>query len=413
VAPAASADVPDQQAVRLVLLAPGVEHKAGAEASRAMEAAGDFLNNRGKAPRLHRNMVVFLAADVDYMTRLKQDMRSLMAWRVAKADAKQLHLDEAQKDEVDENIKKLAKTVGERVQEAYRHLLVPTQSGSAPVSWAQKTVSGLGIVAKAAKGLQEDALLTGALNAKVLLHEMDSHGLWRDRDDLAVGDLWDDFTRYLYMFRLESYDVLREGIKAGVLAGGYFAYADGKDEAGRYENLCLGSERGYLSVTKEGLLVRLDAAKGQIEREEAEKARQAAPQGPLPLRGGDGGDRLGQAGSVVGEGREGAGGARAGGGGLGGAAGGRGTAPRPEPQPPEKKNTHFYGSVRLEPSKIGAAAGDINANVLQYLGQLPGVSMEVTLDIKADIPEGAPADVARTVSENCKALKFTSAEFED
>ena len=45
-------------------------------------------------------------------------------------------------------------------------------------------------------------------------------------------------------------------------------------------------------------------------------------------------------------------------------------------------------------------------------GQI-GARVKVTLEIEAQLPEGAPGNVVRTVSENARTLKFKSAGFED
>jgi hypothetical protein len=39
-------------------------------------------------------------------------------------------------------------------------------------------------------------------------------------------------------------------------------------------------------------------------------------------------------------------------------------------------------------------------------------TVKVTLEIDAEIPSGAPDQVVRTVTENCRTLKFTSQGFE-
>jgi hypothetical protein len=41
-----------------------------------------------------------------------------------------------------------------------------------------------------------------------------------------------------------------------------------------------------------------------------------------------------------------------------------------------------------------------------------GPSVKVTLEIEAEIPSGAPDQVVRTVTENCRTLKFSSQGFE-
>jgi hypothetical protein len=38
--------------------------------------------------------------------------------------------------------------------------------------------------------------------------------------------------------------------------------------------------------------------------------------------------------------------------------------------------------------------------------------VKITLEVEAEIPEGIPDDVARTVMENCRTLKFLHQSFE-
>jgi hypothetical protein len=39
--------------------------------------------------------------------------------------------------------------------------------------------------------------------------------------------------------------------------------------------------------------------------------------------------------------------------------------------------------------------------------------VQITLEIRAEIPAGAPAAVVRTVTENCRTLGFEPAGFEE
>ncbi|MFO8039417.1 MAG: hypothetical protein R6U67_08195 [Sodalinema sp.] len=50
--------------------------------------------------------------------------------------------------------------------------------------------------------------------------------------------------------------------------------------------------------------------------------------------------------------------------------------------------------------------GQVADEVIQHLTSLNNAKIRITLEIDADIPEGIPEDVARTVLENCKTLKF-------
>jgi hypothetical protein len=51
--------------------------------------------------------------------------------------------------------------------------------------------------------------------------------------------------------------------------------------------------------------------------------------------------------------------------------------------------------------------------VVQHLVKLNRAQVEVHLEIHPQIPDGAPDDVVRTVTENCCTLKFTSHGFDE
>ena len=51
--------------------------------------------------------------------------------------------------------------------------------------------------------------------------------------------------------------------------------------------------------------------------------------------------------------------------------------------------------------------------VAQHLSGLLGARVEITMEIHAELPEGAPEQVVRTVTENCRTLKFTNYGFEE
>ena len=50
--------------------------------------------------------------------------------------------------------------------------------------------------------------------------------------------------------------------------------------------------------------------------------------------------------------------------------------------------------------------------MVQHLALLPDANVEVVLEIQAEVPNGAPENVVRTVTENCRTLKFDSQGFE-
>jgi hypothetical protein len=174
---------------------------------------------------------------------------------------------------------------------------------------------------------------------------------------------------------------LEEAIHVGIKNGDFFGYADGIDETGRFQGLCLG-DKGYPNITPEGLLVKLDIAKNQIEKDaDKQKSiqnRQSGNDGSLFPD-----DDINQANDKTGSLEE------------------------------KKHNTRFYAGITVDHQKLGTTAGQIKTEILQHFVELSGVSISVSLDIQVTIPNGTPPDIVRIVNENCDALNIKGAEFRD
>ncbi|MBD3647474.1 MAG: AAA+ family ATPase, partial [Pseudomonadales bacterium] len=96
---------------------------------------------------------------------------------------------------------------------------------------------------------------------------------------------------------------------------------------------------------------------------------------------------------------------------------GEGTSPEPDDDrgdatPGSDLPTRFYGTVELDASRVGRDAGRIAEEVIAHLQGLVGAKVRVTLEIEANIPNGAPENVVRIVTENGRELKFRSQGFE-
>ena len=90
-----------------------------------------------------------------------------------------------------------------------------------------------------------------------------------------------------------------------------------------------------------------------------------------------------------------------------------GPQPGPEPTPAaDSQPTRFHGSVSLDATRAGRDASRIADEVITHLAGLVRANVTVTLEIAAEIPDGAPDHVVRTVTENSRTLKFNSHGFE-
>jgi predicted AAA+ superfamily ATPase len=374
--PGGSADVPDDTDARLVVL--GIDTPYSKEADNAAEvAARGILESRGNAPRLFRNTLVFLAADKQRLDALDESLRKLLAWEsiLAEKDALDLRLHQIKQAET--LLKAAEGAVMAQLPEAWQWLLVPGQATpqQTGITWEAMRLAGSDPLAvRAGKKLRPDHLLA-SLAGSMLRLELDRIPLWRG-DHVAVKQLAEDFARYLYLPRLKDSSVLltaiADGVKLLTWSHDSFAYADAWDEAaGRYQGLRGGTMMLLADAHSPGLLVKPEVARRQLDQE------RETPTPPLPGTAAQPGE--------------------------GGAAEGEGASPAPAASAKLKR---FHGTVTLDPARVGRDAGKIAEEVIAHLVGLVGAEVIVTLDVEAQLPEGAPDNVVRTVTENSRTLKI-------
>ncbi|HEY9609625.1 MAG TPA: hypothetical protein V6C93_09685, partial [Allocoleopsis sp.] len=181
---------------------------------------------------------------------------------------------------------------------------------------------------------------------------------------------------------------VQEGV-AAVLWTENFAYADGWDETKqRYLGLKAG-EHITATLSGQSLLVKPDVAQRQREADaELERQRQE--------------ELVGTGGSTAVKTTTGSYDTST-------ATGSSSTTVTPPP----KKLQRFYGSVELDPLRVTRDTGLVADEVLQHLTSLLGAEVKVTLEISVEVPDGVPEHVVRTVTENCRTLKFKNQAFEE
>jgi predicted AAA+ superfamily ATPase len=382
--PQSGQDVPDDTDARLVVLT--IDHPYAKEVGTPAEvAAKTIFESRGTAPRLYRNALTFLAADKSRLQDLLDAVRRFLAWESILAERETLNLTLQQVKQAETQRDAADGAVTARVPETYQWLLVPVQnSPQAQVEWQAVRLSGQdALAARASKKLRSDELLVTGFAPTRLRMELDRIPLWRG-DHVEIRQLVDDFARYLYLPRLRDSEVLlgavRDGLGLLVWTKDSFAYADSFDEAaGRYRGLRCGQ---LVNVTKDnmtGLLVRPDRATKQQEEDVA------------PVPGAHGGATPGGGGTVT-------------------SPGSIGTEPQGSPIAARPKR--YYGTVVLDSARVGRDASRVADEVISHLAGLVGANVKVTLEIEAQLPDGASEQVVRTVTENGRTLKFTSHGFE-
>lgn len=387
ICPASSADVPDEQEMRLVVLPPRMPHRRNRQDTHALAAAIDILNQRGNSPRQYANMFVFAAPDEDLVAGLEQETRRYLAWHSIMDDAEALNLDAHQRKQAGESLERSTETVDLRIHEAYGWLIVPTQDGTNPLNWEAIRIAGSGesFILKASKKLKSDQHLITRWSPALLRMELDKW-LWKDANHLSVKKLWDYLTRYVYLPRLQDVNVLVEAIKEGVARPDYFGYAARVKEDGQYQGLSLGvSATVYFDDAS--VLVKPDVAQQQLQAETRATrplvpVESTHPQSTEPRRLANGG-------------------------------------PAPDttavstPATARPVLRRFHGVVRLDETRLARDASRIAEEIIQHLTTQFGAEVEITLEVHARLPAGAPDNVVRTVSENARTLKFEGFGFEE
>lgn len=387
IAPADSSNVEDDQACRLVILAPKAPYTKANGSSPAQVAAQEILDRRGNSPRQYKNMLAFLAPDRERLRELEQAVRDWMAWESIWQERESLNLDAVQTRLVEQNAKKADETIQTRIGETYCHLLTPSQEGTGPIEWTRTRLQGQeSIVVRAAKKMRSEEHLILTWSAALLRRELD-RWLWKDQPHLSVKQLWEYLCKYLYLPRLKDDGVLLDAIRQGVSSliwQDFFAYASSVDEAsGRYLGLVAG-QIPHVTLDSASVLVKPDVAAAQIAKESAPIA-ESYTQRPTPAGEFDIKETLVDVGTPV-------------------------ITSTPKPA----KITRFHGAVTLDATRVGRDAGRIADEVISHLTGLPGnVKASITLEINVEVPDGIPEDKVRIVSENCNTLKFKGQGFEE
>ena len=377
VCPDSSMDVSDEQDVGLVILKYRQTYKSNNPKDNAIQAAENILNTRGTAPRIYRNMLAFIAPDQNMMSALCEEVKRFLAWKSIKEDSIDLNLDAAQNRETESSLSRSNQIVDARILETYCHLLVPyidREIDLKTIIWDEISIRGGtdSIVTKAARKMQQNEQLITQWAPALLNMQLDNL-LWRDKNDINVGELWKLLCTYCYLPRLASFDVLQTAIQNGVNTDDYFAYADGIAD-GKYIALKYNQYVGF--IDRSGYLVKQVAALKQKATEAQEKPVvlpvDYPPVQPVPKT----------------------------------------DVPTP-PQPEQPQNRHFAMTATLDTTRVIKNIGNLMDEVISHLMQVEGANVEIKLLVEATMPDGTPVTTVRTVTENCKTLHVEDFGFDE
>ncbi len=380
ICPDSSMDVSDDQDVGLVVLNTHQVFKSVKDSDLAVQAASDILNTRGLSPRIYRNMLAFIAPDYNNAASLREAVKMYLAWASVRQDSEDLNLDAAQVREAQNNVSRWDRTVTDRIQETYCHLLVPyidREIDLKTVIWDELNIRSTGtdsIVTRAARKMQQNEQLITQWAPALLTMQLDDL-LWRDANEINVGELWKMLCTYCYLPRLANFDVLQQAIQVGVNSEDYFAYAEGMGD-GRYKGLKYNQYAGF--IDRSGYLVKPLAA---LKQKAQENQQQPQP-GPGPIPGPVSGPVSGP-------------------------------VPNPIDPPAGPTNTRFSMATTLDSTRVIKNVSNLMDEIINHLTSIQGANVVIRLLVDATIPDGTPQGTVRTITENCKTLKVEDFEFDE
>ncbi|WP_454168036.1 DUF499 domain-containing protein [Microbacterium lacticum] len=395
VAPASSADIPDLEDARLVIVHPRHSRRKsdGAESS-AHQWVRDAIETKGASQRVHRNTLVFLVADKSELESLEAAARSYLAWKRVQATSESLNLSVQQRKQTDDWVTRLDRTVSDRIRDTFVWAVYPEQfDATKPFELITDKVpdsSGRSLAERVAAKLTRDDQLVTELGAPILgatLHQ-ELGQLWRDKGEISVGELWGYFTRYVYLPRLVRRETLDSAIERSLnsvlVDGEKFAIATAKDtEADRYRGLIVPpAHNTAIQVTDSTLLVDWNKADEQASADRAAAAREAARRAAE-----EGAAELGPVDIVLID---------------DGADESEGTS---EDGFAPRHPSRYFGSVKVDPDRYSRDIGNVTREIIDRLAGA-GAKLEVTIDIQASKSDGFDEGEVRTISENARVLKF-------
>ena len=370
ICPESSADVPDKQTVRLVILLPKYCFIEGLINNPATDEAKNILDNCGTIPRRWKNMLMFMVADADNLRILKDKVRDFLAWQSVRGKAKENNLDILQIEDTNNNLRVAKENFKMKLSQAYCKLLAPEKSDygdlNCPIKIEKIECLKEENISAASEKFVANEMLLGSLGCKNLLLHLDKF-IWRDKDDVQVKQLWEYFATYYYLPRLLNENVLLDAVRRGVAAKTFALAEDFQD--GKYINLKFG-DVSYINVSPENFLVKAEVAEKQlgIEKPKPEIKIEPAKINPPEIK------------------------------------------PKPEIKPPPLP-TNFSMSVELDKENYVRNIKKYISEVASMMMNLPNAETSIRLSVEISVPAGISESVQEIVTANCHDLKIGKDKF--
>ena len=355
------------------------------------EKALEFIKKRGEQPRQRQNRLLFLVADYDATTRLKENAKSYIAWKsiVEDINDQKINLDMVHIKQAKKSSEDAQKVFNQSVKETYKWVMNPYEEfskGKHDLMWEYATISSslsrmLPIIES--KVIEEEWVIPewSPIHLSNVLKE------WYFKDgnnDVVTRKMFNDMASYIYLPRLKNEDVLKRAIEQGVMTEDFFGYAQGK-EGSKYLGLLIGSS-GQIIVDETSLLIQKDIAVEEKISAHVPSSSSGNSQTDHKEVGSSQVLKMGVGDTQVG----------------GSSA-----------DSAKVSKKRFFASVPLQPQTAKLDFNNIMNEVLMHLTSNSSCFVDVTIEINAVNSDGFDEQMQRTLNENCNALNFRISEFSD
>lgn len=395
----ASGDVPDDWQLRLVVLPPDAAFSRSGQSLATSHAAG-ILKHRGEQPRFKQNRLIFLAADFDSVSRLKEQVRSTLAWQSIVSDIKEmkLNLDQYQARQASASHEDANDALRRMIRETYKWLLAPVQEakpgkGLSDIQWEHFPVNpgAPNLSQDIERVLKENELLISEW-APVHLLKVLRDWFWKEgAREVSALNVWQQSCQQLYLPRIKDDTAFQRTLTMGTESKDFFGFAQGKDDD-RYVGFSFG-QRTSLILDASLLLINPVAAADYVEvQKAADEAARPEPKDSATPPTGSPPPRVEDSHPATY---------------LGGSGGSSG-----ERTALQAVRKQFYGSIELDAIQAKKQFSDLVDEVILQFTSRPGVKVKIAIEIQAESATGFDDGMQRAVKENCNVLRFKNSEFE-
>lgn len=384
-------DVPDDSSLRLVFLPPEKAYSKQ-EPKTSFDEVLEIVRTNGSKPRYRGNRLVFVAPDQGSLIRLRDCVRTALAWSSIVDDIKtgRLNIDRLQEEQAKKELETAESVVPRAARECFKWLLCPVMTAAtdrqATVEAFPLNTSGGGYPAEMERVCQENELVISTWSPVHLRNKL--RELYWKESTVAVraAAVWEDMQKYLYLPRLKHRSVLEQAIVKGATSRDFFGTAYGQSGE-QFEGFKLGDANIQFDDTL--LLVEPAAAA-------AYEVAQKTPEPPVET--GSGGRSTGPA---TGKPTPAAPGTAA-------QTGATAEVRTKADSVPPPRATAFFGSVDVSATTAKMKLVSIAEEVIAVLAADPNATVKVTLEVSAEFPGGASDQTKRAVAENAASLGFKS-----